>query len=156
MVFLENKGSFLVGEKMMGIARQIHPFNNNPIFSRNISSAKIKSLGGKKAVCILDKEIRTTKIGEDGLNIIQSKIKLFLDGNADCKNLQILKSKDDYLQGDEIVCESECCGKSNQMKKFSHFSASHSATLWNFEGDCCISYINLEFRHLNNIRLKQS
>ena len=139
---------------MMGIARQIHSFNNNPILYKNKSSAKIKSLGGKKALCIIDKEIRVSKICEDELKSIKTKIKLFLDDNTSSTNLQILRAEEDYLQGEEIVCESECCGESKQMRKISHFSASHSATLWNFEGDCCVSYVNLEFRHLGKIRLK--
>ncbi len=154
MVFSESVGSFLIGEKMTGIARQIHSFNNNPILYRNKNSVKIKSLGGKKALCIIDKEIRTSKICENELRFIKSKIKLFLDDNTPSTNLQLLKIKEDFLQGEEIVCESECCGKTKKMKKFNHFSASHSATLWNFEGDCCVSYVNLEFRHLKNIRLK--
>ena len=154
MVFSESVGSFLIGEKMTGIARQIHKFNNNPVLYKNKESAKIKSLGGKKALCIIDKEVRTSKICEDELKSIKTKIRIFLDDNTSSKNLQILKTKEDYLQGEEIVCESECCGKSNQMRKFPHFSASHSATLWNFEGDCCLSYVNLEFRHLGNVRLK--
>jgi len=154
MVFSENVGSFLIGEKMTAIARQIHPFNNNPILYKNRSSAKIKSFGGKKALCIIDKEIRTSKICENELKLIKSKISVFLEGNTSPTNLQLLKTKEDFLQGEEIICESECCGKTKQMKKLNHFSASHSATLWNFEGDCCISYVNLEFRHLRNIRLK--
>ena len=154
MVSSENVGSFLIGEKMTGIARQIHLFNNNPILPKNKKSAKIKSLGGKKAFCMIDKEIRSSKICDEELNSVKSKIKIFVDVNAPSTNLQILRTEEDSLQGEQIICESECCGETKQTKKVSHFSASHSATLWNFSGDCCISYVNLEFRHLGNIRLK--
>nr|MBA4405522.1 hypothetical protein [Nanoarchaeum sp.] len=154
MASSENIGSFLIGENMIGIARQVHEFKNNPILSKNQKSAKIKSLGGKKAICIINKQVRLSKIPHDILEKNKSKIKLFVDKNFSCENFNIFENINDFLEGEQIVCESENCEKAKQFKKLSHFSASHSATFWNFDGDCCISYVDLEFRQLKDIKLK--
>lgn len=147
-------GSCLLGEELIGIGRQIHSFeNNSPIHLQNKSSAKVKSLGGKKAQCWIDKAIRMSKISEENLSAIRNKVKIFIGSGLSSGSFRIFEEYRDYIEGDELICESENCGKIKQINKLSHYSASHSADVWEFSGDCCISFVNRQFRQLKNIRL---
>lgn len=149
-------GSCLIGETLMAVARQIHSFKcENMILEKNCVSTKIKALHGKKALCWIDKEIRESKISDEELGNIYKKVKVFIDSKFTTTS-KIFEEKENSIEGEQLICESELATKNKKIKKMSGVSASHSGDFWEFNGGCCISWVDLEFKHLRDIKIKNS
>ena len=146
-------GFCIVGEHLIGIARKIFKFNNPfPIISINTSSCKMQRHGGKKPYCFVNKGIRETKIDPATQMEYKFKIKVFIEEKFKSK-MSIFEDKGNSIEGNELICECKDCEKKQNIKKVSHFSASHSADCWDFFGDYTIAYVDLAFTQSKAIRL---
>lgn len=150
----EKLGTCIIGEHLIGEGRKIFSFNNpNPILAVNIDSFKIKRFRGRKASCYINRAVRGSKVQRETQNKYTEKIKIYIEKKFEIKT-DIFDKLGDCIEGNQLISECESGEKDKKIQKISGYSASHSADRYNFSGDYCISYVDMEFTLSKAIKLK--